>query len=453
MNLLEKIFSGSPYVLEIPDAHSGIKEDIESLEERITLLRKNNTLNEATIMHYYGNKRFEQVAESNAIEGSTLSIGETEVAITKGVTISGHDPAYTKDAIALNKALDRLKELAKNRDKVVDITEVTILHKLILGDRNGAGMFRKEPVIIGGSKHIPPKDWQGVMKGMEDWEQWSEDKKDVPTPIRVAVLHAWLAHIHPFIDGNGRTARDISNLELIRYGYPPIIIKKKERIQYIQALNQSDDGDIRRFLEFIIIKINAALTGLENAAKEQQNYDPGLAKLKKRQEDNLQIYLTSIKLLAQTIKHYLNNHLDEHGGSAFVQEFEAPMDIDDYNDLMSGEKNNISHSWCFSITVKVHGQKLEQLAYIGHCNSNMTSKMDIKNTPTIYWSEKNPKGYPQWLSLDDKSPFCKSMTIKEGMGDSWMVELTGNGEIKHYSTTDLAKNIVDSLMSKITNNI
>ena len=245
----------SPYSL-CEDAAKQVHQQLAKIEERVALLRHTGTLTEQTLRDYYGEKRFEQVAESNAIEGSTLSVGETELAVLKGVTITGHDPAFVRDAIALDKALSKIAEMARQAEPQTGITHLKEIHSLLLGDRPSAGVFRRERVIIRGSRHTPPKTWEQVMDQMEQWEAWSLANPLLPGPIRSVILHAWLTHIHPFIDGNGRTARAIGNLELIRAGYPPIIIKRVERDRYIDALGESDDGgDIRSFLELVLDRV------------------------------------------------------------------------------------------------------------------------------------------------------------------------------------------------------
>src|SRR6185503_21216744 len=96
---------------------------------------------------YYGQTRFEQVAESNAIEGSTLSVGETELAVMKGMTITGHDPRYARDARQLYQALGRLEELAQQKHPT-DILQVKEIHSIILEGSPGAGVFRSQEVQI-----------------------------------------------------------------------------------------------------------------------------------------------------------------------------------------------------------------------------------------------------------------------------------------------------------------
>ena len=143
---------GSPYSLE--DTGQWVFDKANGLQERVDLLREEGKLSEQTLRAYFGDTRFRQIAESNAIEGSTLSVGETELAVSKGITITGHDPAYSKDAVNLSKALERMVDLARDRSPT-GLDQVKELHALILGDRPGAGLFRTQEVRIGGSQHRP----------------------------------------------------------------------------------------------------------------------------------------------------------------------------------------------------------------------------------------------------------------------------------------------------------
>ena len=119
----------TPYILD-ETASAQVKARLEAIEERVSLLRRNGTLTEQTVRDYYGEKRFEQVAESNAIEGSTLSAGETELAVLKGITITGHDPAFTKDAMALDRALTRITEIARDTTYPTNIQQLHEVHAL-----------------------------------------------------------------------------------------------------------------------------------------------------------------------------------------------------------------------------------------------------------------------------------------------------------------------------------
>lgn len=440
---------GTPYLLDAT-ASEQVKARLNAIEERVSLLRRNGTLTEKTVRDYYGEKRFEQVAESNAIEGSTLSTGETELAVLKGVTITGHDPAYAKDAMALDRALTRITEMAREKEHPTDIPQLHEIHALLLQDRAGAGIFRNERVTIRGAKHTPPKTWPEIMKMMEEWQKWSKENISLPAPIRATVLHAWLTHVHPFIDGNGRISRAIGNLELIRSGYPPIIIKKKERDRYIEALAESDEGgDLRSFLELIFDRIEGGLTGLELSAKKKQGFNPVVERIRLMQEKQLYIWETGVKLLASIIGHRLTELLEQVGGTGEIHLYESPLDLDDYIEVCGGR--SVTRSWAFAVRIDVPAvPRLEKLAYIGHRSNRMYQAMNSEGGPSIYWSSKNPANFPKWLADGDKSPYAMELTSKAGNGDEWTIKLSDES-IQRVNTTELASRIANALVEQVTN--
>ena len=255
---------GSPYSFE--ETGGWVWDEAAELHERVDLLREQGRLSEQTLRAYFSETRFRQIAESNAIEGSTLSVEETELAVMRGVTITGHDPAYSKDAVNLSKALERMVELAGEKSPTT-LDQVKDLHALILGGIPGAGLFRSQPVRIAGSDHRPPASWRDVMSEMEDWDGWSASNGSGQALLRAIVLHTWLTHIHPFTDGNGRTSRAVMNLELIRAGYPSIIIRRQDRLRYYDALAESDlVGDLLPISELILARAEDALRDLERRA-------------------------------------------------------------------------------------------------------------------------------------------------------------------------------------------
>ena len=251
---------GSPYSLEVTGR--SVLDKANELQDRADLLRERGQLSEQTLRAYFGDTRFRQITESNAIEGNTLSEAETEIAVMMGVTIAGHNPAYSKEAVNLSMALERMVELAQDKSPT-GIEQVKELHALILGDIPGAGLFRTQPVRIKGSGHRPRGTWREVMSAMEDWEAWSRANDGGQPFLRAIVLKTWLTHIHPFSDGNGRTARAVMNLELIRAGLPSIIIRHEDRTRYYDALVDSDlGGDLGPISELILARVEDALDDL-----------------------------------------------------------------------------------------------------------------------------------------------------------------------------------------------
>ncbi len=434
----------SPYLLD-DAADQEITLQIKELEERIDLLRRSGTLTGETLANYYGEKRFEQVAESNAIEGSTLSVGETKLAVLKGITITGHDPSYIRDARALDAALQRMTEMARENQLATNIKQLLELHSLILGDRPGAGMFRNEPVQIKGSDHRPPKYWEEIMSEMEAWEDWSQVNSAAPAILRAIILHAWLVHIHPFIDGNGRTARAITNLELIRSGYPPIIIKKKERERYIEALSESDSGgDIRAFFELLMERIEGSFIGLEISAKQKQGYSPVQEKIRKQQERILNLWGARVHVLVNAIEHFVHEHIDAVGGNVYIKKFESTLDLDEYIALC--EKKPVQRSWVFIANLDIPGlPKLERLAYLGFRTSKMSRSLGGEGGPSIFWSTKNEIGYPKWSRAEKEAPFAVEITTRQGEGDDWYARKI-DGSVSKMGTTELAKEIARSLV-------
>ncbi|WP_083272655.1 Fic family protein [Pseudomonas sp. ENNP23] len=437
----------TPYTLD-QAASIEIINKIKKIEERVSLLRKSKTLTEETIKDYYGEKRFEQVAESNAIEGSTLSAGETELAVLKGITITGHDPAYIRDALALDKALNRAYELSKQKETPTDIEQIHEIHFLLLGERRGAGIFRNEPILISRASHRPPKTWNEIINHMEEWRDWSVKHQETAAPIRAVVLHAWLAHVHPYTDGNGRTARALGNLELIRAGYPPIIIKKKERERYIEALAESDEGgDISSFFELVLEKINGALTGLELSAKKQQGFDPVLERLKQKQSELLQVWENGVKLLVAMINLNLSRTLEKIDGKCSIRTYDTPLDLEDFHEICKG--NSVSKSWTFSIKIEAPGLKsIEKLAYIAPRSQAIFSE-NKEHGPSLYWSHSNPNGHPKWISDGENSPYAVEITAKLGEGDTWRVRKRNN-LLETITTKRLAEKIAEELLKRLS---
>lgn len=433
----------TPYSVSA-DAESAIIVRLKDLEERVDLLRHGGLLSAETLKNYYGERRFEQVAESNAIEGSTLSVGETELAVLRGVTITGHDPKFVRDAISLDHALTRIAEIARDRGAVADIASLQEVHSLILGEQRGAGVFRSERVAIRGSAHTPPKTRDEVLNQMEFWQDWSRNNAGLPAPIRSAVLHAWLTHIHPYIDGNGRVSRAIGNLELIRVGYPPIIIKKKERDRYIDALAESDiDGNIASFFELIFDKIEDSLIGLEHSARRMQGFDPALIKIQRAQQQQLDIWTNAVVLLRSIIELRITNIVEMSSGSIHIRSYN-PLDLNGFLELCQGR--HISNSWAFIITAQIPGlPRLDRLVFAGPRSEALVSYLGGERGPSLFWSIPNPVGFPQWKRANNESPFCVEMTCRMGNGDEWFVRLA-SGDIRQLKTSMLADQIVDHLI-------
>ncbi len=185
----------------------------------------------------------EYTYESNRIEGNTLTLQETELVVNEGMTISGKSMREHLEAINHAEAIDYIKDFASNG---IDISERTIkdIHALVLHgiDRENAGRYRNVPVMISGSTHMPPQPYliEPQMDAFLHTFTEMESKGEHPVII-AAYLHDELVRVHPFIDGNGRTARLLMNLYLLRYGYVLVSLKSdnESKLNYYRALETS----------------------------------------------------------------------------------------------------------------------------------------------------------------------------------------------------------------------
>ncbi|GMO55676.1 MAG: Fic family protein [Termitinemataceae bacterium] len=188
---------------------------------------------------------------SNALEGNSLSESETKVIIEDGITIGGKTIREHNEVLGHSEAYTMLELLAKN----TTITEENILelHRLFYYriDEKKAGVYRQEQVFISGTDYLPPP-YQEIQKLMKDFIcEIPKMKSTMQSVTFCAYLHERLVTIHPFIDGNGRTARLVMNMALMQSGYPIIIIPPVLRGEYIEKIRLANKGQVQPFYDFI----------------------------------------------------------------------------------------------------------------------------------------------------------------------------------------------------------
>ncbi len=190
--------------------------------------------------------RVELTYTSNAIEGNTLTRAETALVVEKGLTVGGKSLIEHLEATNHASVLDWVKEQVKRKVTDILVKDILRIHEIILKgiDDHNAGNFRNVPVRISGSSVILPNPLK-VHDLMNEFSSWLQHKhKDHPVEI-AAEAHYRLVTIHPFTDGNGRTARLLMNLILMMYGYPPAIIRKRDRLVYINSLEKAQLGGLK----------------------------------------------------------------------------------------------------------------------------------------------------------------------------------------------------------------
>lgn len=188
---------------------------------------------------------------SNALEGNSLTETETKIVLEEGIAIGGKPLKDHFEALGHSEAYDHLHKLSKNR--IITEEDILDLHRLFYYriDKENAGVYRKVPVIVAGVdfKFPPPGRIRPLMEGFVN-EIPSLRKRFHPVEYS-ALIHLRLAHIHPFIDGNGRTARLLMNLALLQRGYVITIIPPVLRREYLDSLKASNWGDDKPFINLI----------------------------------------------------------------------------------------------------------------------------------------------------------------------------------------------------------
>ncbi len=188
---------------------------------------------------------------SNAIEGNTLTLRETRLVIEEGITIKGKPLREHFEAINHQKAFEFLESLPKK----TALTEQVIkdIHKPIMRgiDDEYAGRYRDVNVRILGAVKSPPR-FEKIPVKMREYVKYVKRNPDKLNPIELsAIIHYRLVEIHPFTDGNGRCARLLMNLFLMRKGYPVTMVLKVDRKKYYDRLRKADKGDLKPFVDFI----------------------------------------------------------------------------------------------------------------------------------------------------------------------------------------------------------
>jgi len=232
------------------------------LEEKLAKLNKLRPLPKSAVQKLREKFQIEMTYNSNAIEGNSLTLKETFLVINEGITVKGKPLKDHLEAKDHHAALEYLYDLI-DRNKKHTVSEALIknLHQIILQetDKEWAGRYRNANVIIGGAKHTPPDALQ-VPQKMHDLITWLNSQKNKLNIIELsALLHHKLVHIHPFFDGNGRTARLTMNLFLMQAGYPLVVIMKTDRKKYYDVLDKADKGQYESLIKFVAQSIERSL--------------------------------------------------------------------------------------------------------------------------------------------------------------------------------------------------
>lgn len=286
-----------------------IFDEIDRLKVEIDALRPLDPELEQRVMDKL---RLDWNYNSNAIEGNTLTLGETKIFLLEGLTAKGKPLKDHLDIKGHDEAIDFLLDFVRNKEAFTE-KDIRAFHQVLLKEpyempsETPDGRIIKRTIEIGRYKTMPnhvrtstgkihyyatPEETPARMQELMDWYRNEEEKGDLHPVLISTLFHHRFTEIHPFDDGNGRMARILSNLILMRHSYPPIIVRQAKRDEYLYVLRQADEGEYESLVEFmgaeLINSMDLYLRGARGEdISELGDFDKRVALLKQRLETSV----------------------------------------------------------------------------------------------------------------------------------------------------------------------
>ncbi len=211
-----------------------------------------------TVQRLHQDLRVLATYHSNAIEGNTLSLRETQMVLEYGITVDGHPLREYLEATNHAEAFDALPKLV---ERPITVETVQGLHRLVMDKIDpDAGELRTVQVHIRGAPFTPPPA-RDIPLYLAQWVHWltGDDALRYDPVTRAAIAHHDFEALHPFTDGNGRVGRLLLNLMLMQDGYPPALVLREWRARYIQALQQAYFGNYSPLVDLVGLAVEQAL--------------------------------------------------------------------------------------------------------------------------------------------------------------------------------------------------
>jgi Fic family protein len=282
---------------------------LKKLEEKKRQLDEHRPFPPELVANLHEWFKIELTYTSNAIEGNTLSRAETALVVEKGIAVEGKTLQEHLEAVNHAQAFDwvvqRVNTPGFTRKKISERT-ILDLHQYILQKimDSQAGRYRSVPVRIAGSTVVMPNAMK-VPQLMEEFILWLHQSAEHPLKIAIDA-HLRFVSIHPFVDGNGRTARLLMNLLLMQAGYPPAIIQKEKRKHYISSIEKVQLGGSSADYEmFMYEAIDASLEMYLNAFQEKAHQE----KLEKKTLFKVGELAAMVKETPTTLRHWTKEGL------------------------------------------------------------------------------------------------------------------------------------------------
>lgn len=446
---------GTPYVYE--EARMG---SFEKLADRVRTMRADGRLSSEVLYRLRKHFRIKNIYHSNAIEGNVLAVGETREVVEQGLTITGKPLKDQAEARNLSQALDFLEDLAANTETPITENDLRQLHSFVLdGINDEAGAYRTVPVTISGSEYSPPGP-ESVPAQMASLGRWLSNASlpvddafaGVDGLLAAAVAHTWLVTVHPFVDGNGRVARLLMNLVLMRHGYPIAIVTKEDRLRYYDALEFSQATDLTPFLALVAECIEESLEEYEAAAQEQREQTEWAASLAQRftrpervrAENEYEVWRNAMELLKshfQQTVHAVDQASDF--GNIYLKDF-GSLEFEKYSALRRGE--SAKRTWFLRVDFRRGERAARYLFFFGHASYAMRRRCDV----TLHLAREEPPNSFSYERLEYiHSPNVPNLTeVGYEMSKERFVVKSRNTNPRKSRVEDFTKQFFEDVVAK-----
>jgi Fic family protein len=404
--------------------------------------------------------RIKNIYHSNAIEGNSLNVGETRLVVEQGLTVTGKPLKDQAEAKNLSAALDFLEELAGSPDRPITEADVRQLHFLVLKgiDDENAGRYRSAQVEIGGSQFKPtaPESVPAEMGLFGEWLQ----KASVPGQLfsldeallAACAAHTWFVTIHPFIDGNGRVARLVMNLMLMRFGFPIAVISREDRLRYYDALEISQTSDLTAFVALVSESVDESLEEYEVAAQEQREaieWAKSIAskfdqKEKVKASNHYEVWRNAMELLKSLFKQTAEMLTASSDlGDIYFKDF-GTLEFEKYLSLKN--QGSAKKTWFFRLDFRSGDSAARYLFFFGSPSSTLRRQADV----TLHISREFPPGSFYYERLDTLTAPNVPNILEIGYkaSDETFVVRGPNNTVRQEKIDSLCRRFVQEVVEK-----
>ena len=445
--------SGTPYLLD-----RRAQDTLEDTARRVKDLRSVGRLTTDALRHIRRAFRVKAIYHSNAIEGNRLSIGETRQVVELGLTLTGQSLKDQAEAKNLAVALDYLEDLASHNDVAITETDIRQLHAFVLKgiDDTNAGSYRHVVVEISGSSYKPTGP-ESVPAEMELFGRWLAaisvpgDAYATTTGIIAAVAaHAWFVMIHPFIDGNGRVARLLMNLILMRYGFPIAIVTREDRLRYYDALEESQTADLTPLVGLVSECVAESLEFWEEAARESKEAKDFAKTIAERLESqplakasgDYEVWRSAMDLLRGYFKQMVDS-IATLGGMyrVFFKDF-GHLDFEKYVALKQG--HSVKRTWFFRLDFRVEERAARYLFFFGYPSRELRRRSAV-----TLWVSREAEDRPffyealERISAPNVPDLCE---LGYSVSDEKFLARGRSGRVAETKVETIAQQFIDAVV-------